>query len=690
MLTLSQSAVASETQRRLPTALVVCACAVGAGAMLLCLTGSPAVAAIAAGSAALEGLMAAAILVSAGGWASPIVRRITRCNDGAVVALTSIALGLWVFSTAMLIVGSTLGALSAVVWWPVILAGVVLAAWQCRKRLASMKVPSRLGYGSALWLVIGAAVGAWIAGCMRPTGFIGMMWGDGYDVLTYHLQVPREFYEAGRIGPLWHNVYSFYPLNTEMLYLLAMCLRGGAYQGMYLATMMHGTMLAIAAAAAYCIAGPAQRRGMYAVAVMIGAPLAIQLSWLAMVELAMLAHLMLALLWLQVWLKNRDAASAATAGMMIGIACAAKYISLGMAAAPVIAVMLAMALRSRRLMGHVGLCIVMMLLMMSPWLVRNTLHTTNPLFPLATGAFGRGGHWSPEHQQRWRDGHGPAQRPPVPVPQGWRAKPAPGRPELFIRNFLFNKHIGYCTAVLAIAAAAMAAFKRDKFALVLSAVMAIQLCLWTFFSHGMPVRFVLPVLGPAALLIGGLLSGVTFGRGKAGPALCALVVVVNFWPLPEIFRLDTRLSTNTGRQSIPMPPVDGGVIADLTVQNLGPDARAMLIGEVPAFYHRPGTVYATPFDPHPLEMMIQQGLSPAQIRDGLARQGVTHLWVNWREIKRLANTYGYPTCFSEGVQDLAGDGPLIRMINEMGAKPVVDKPGLTIFEINPDKGRSHE
>src|SRR5205809_404472 len=88
-----------------------------------------------------------------------------------------------------------------------------------------------------LWLISACA--------MLPPG---LLWGDepnGYDVLEYHLQVPREWYELGRIVPLQHNVFSFLPFNVEMHYLLAMHLRGGPWAAMYLAQLMHVAFIAI-------------------------------------------------------------------------------------------------------------------------------------------------------------------------------------------------------------------------------------------------------------------------------------------------------------------------------------------------------------------------------------------------------------------------------------------------------------
>src|SRR5204863_10008875 len=78
------------------------------------------------------------------------------------------------------------------------------------------------------------------AACVSASMPPGVMWrsaGDPhpYDVLEYHLQVPREWQESGRITPLKHNVYCFFPANVEMQYLLVMHIAGSAWRAMYVA-----------------------------------------------------------------------------------------------------------------------------------------------------------------------------------------------------------------------------------------------------------------------------------------------------------------------------------------------------------------------------------------------------------------------------------------------------------------------
>lgn len=66
---------------------------------------------------------------------------------------------------------------------------------------------------STLASVVGVVVMV-VASCSMP----GWLWGSefgGFDSLSYHLQLPREWLEGGRIVPLEHNVYSYLPSSME-------------------------------------------------------------------------------------------------------------------------------------------------------------------------------------------------------------------------------------------------------------------------------------------------------------------------------------------------------------------------------------------------------------------------------------------------------------------------------------------
>ena len=62
-----------------------------------------------------------------------------------------------------------------------------------------------------------------VLGAMLPT--------IDFDALEYHLQGPKEYFQAGRIAFLPHNVYTSMPFGVEMLHLLGMEVLGDWWWG---------------------------------------------------------------------------------------------------------------------------------------------------------------------------------------------------------------------------------------------------------------------------------------------------------------------------------------------------------------------------------------------------------------------------------------------------------------------------
>ncbi len=80
-------------------------------------------------------------------------------------------------------------------------------------------------------------------------------------------------------------------------------------------------------------------------------------------------------------------------------------------------------------------------------------------------------------------------------------------------------------------------------------------------------------------------------------------------------------------------------------------SKIMLVGDAKVFYFPHRTAYATVFNAQTLDEMIRQGLSPAAILARLREDGITHLWFDWYEIRRLAMTYGFPASLSAELLD---------------------------------------
>jgi len=663
------------------------------GGLLLGWLAGPAWASSAA-MAITELALAVLVVVAAGGYGFLLVRPIAPKTVSTLFrALTASAIGLWMLSTCVLIVGSAVaGSLTPWVWWPVVAVGLALAGWQGRKAVMAWDLPRKADSGVLLWLIIGLVVAVWLAGAVRPPGYVGRALADHYDVLEYHLQVPREFFDAGGIGQLKHNCYSYYPLGVEMLFLLGMCLRGGAYEGMYLAQMLHGIFGVLACAGVYAALKTQDLpRAKFSVGLLASTPIALYLGSMAMVELAQVCYLTFALLWLRRWLREGSARSAALVGLMLGAACATKYLAVAMVAGPVIVAMLALAAIDRRRLVHVPLAALMALLPFAPWLVRNAAYTGNPVFPLATGALGRA-HWSAESQRRWSHGHGPETRPPVPVPPGWRPSVHRTRPDRLLYDMLLSERFGQIAMVLVAAGICVLFASRgppDRWEWSLAGVLVLQVLAWTFLTHQMPARFVVPAIVPIALLAGGALG--RFSRVEVNPfhreairpahgpwgmapagAIFIFAVAINLYVAANTLRID-----GYGRPIPPIPPLAGSTIIKVPpydqAAGLPAGSRILLVGDSRGFYFPPGTLYATAFDPHPLADMLRRGLTGEKLIGELRAMEVTHVWVNWREIWRLAATYGYPAVLSRELHDrwqaMRGPGlAALDQLTQLGAK----------------------
>lgn len=683
----------------LPTAALVVAVVLAGAAVLLVTIRAPAAALRALVTAITEGGMAALIVIAAGGWAYPLVKRLGGAGSAALAVVTAALGGLWMLSTAVLLVGSlTTGLLRGWLWWPVVGAGLVLAAWQGRTRLEAWRWPAALDGRALVWVLIALAVGLWIAGATLPPGFVSSF-ADDYDVLEYHLQLPRQYALDQHVGTLDWNVYSHYPLGVEMLYLLCMCLRGGPYEGMYAAKMMHGAFGVLAVVAVFgALRREADTRARFSAALLATAPMVVYLSWMAMVELAQVAYLAVALLWLRQWLRSRSLGSAVAAGAMMGGACAVKYLSVGLVLGPLAVVMLVFPIFARRpaLWGHAAVAVLAAVVAFAPWLVRNSLAVGNPVFPLGSQLFGRPGFWPAECQQRWVDGHGPDFKPPVPTPAGYQMPSSPTRTEMFYGNFVLSQWFGPLGKVLAaLAICVLIATTRgvDPWDWALAGVVVMQLGIWAGATHGMPPRFAAPAIVPMALLGGGMLAQLgavqtspfrknaarpSYGPWGVMPAVAGFfgAVVINLLVCYGVYGQAGSPAVGDSPGS-PPPPLHGASGQDVAAyglpwkhaQQLPAGSRVLLVGDAKAFYFPPNTVYATAFNAQKLDELIRAGLGPSQIVARLRGEGITHLWFDWYEIQRLAMTYGFPASLSAELLERArgGEPPSLPIIRELAA-----------------------
>jgi hypothetical protein len=295
-----------------------------------------------------------------------------------------------------------IGMLSTLSAW--IITGIGLVLYLPRlKEIDTTRLPPR-PYLTHLLVACGVVL-AFVMACNPP----GVLWASeygGFDALSYHLQLPREWIEQGRIWPCEHNVYSFLPSYVEAAYAHMSLMMGGGMQAndaraAMSAQLLSTFMLVLSAGAIGELARAASTKIMpdadgvlarrFAVVLTLGTPWLLVVGTLAYNEIAVVllgvcALLVAMLSHVSVWKR------AALCGVIVGGACCCKPTALFMIAPSVGIVLLACSAKKQWLIA-ILMCIVIGAVTISPWLIRNELATGNPVFPQMRSVFGDG-HWN--------------------------------------------------------------------------------------------------------------------------------------------------------------------------------------------------------------------------------------------------------------------------------------------------------
>jgi hypothetical protein len=534
---------------------------------------------------------------------------------------------------------------------------------------------------------------ALLAACLPP----GLIWdgeGRGYDVLEYHLQAPREYFDARRIHFLPHNVYASFPQQVEILYYLLMHLLNDPHAAAIPAQLLHVGLGAafVLACAAWAPSGPPR---LLAVLVAGGAPWLAYVGPLAYVENGVLLFAAVAgglLLDAVRGAGPRPVAAMLAAGLCAGLAGACKYPALALvsAAAPIAWIFVARepsALRMRlALTFAAGVAVAF-----APWAVRNTLFTGNPVYPFAYSYLG-GRDWSPAQDEQWARGHQP---PP-------EHRSAAARAAVALRELLGHpaergwswSYFGLTPWLAGIAAVAL---RRDRSSAFLALWVVLLLLLWAGLTH-MPGRFAMPLLAPLALAAGllgercgtgpagGRHRSVVAGspRAGAGRALAAGLTTAAsagaaLQGLIPAGLLAERAGSHWRETRVPMLAMLGRTDIMLLVNPVNaatrPEADVWLVGEARAYYILRPVRYTVVFSRDPW-LEFAAGAPPAEVVAWLRTRAVSDVVFCWPEIGRLRQTYGFPGFVTpQWVEGLAPHG--LRRV-----APEETSPGYDVYRVD--------
>ncbi len=318
-------------------------------------------------------IVAGMILALSGG----IGRRVTQAEnfDPLTRLALQAALGLGIGGAVVLAIGITIG-VSPLIFAMLSLILIILFR---RHSLAWLKDWSGLNqaWRECGWMGKGAAI--YLLFIFSMTFFLALAPPIKYDALVYHLALPQAYLNDGRVSYLAGNIMSGMPQTAEMLYTWAMSL-GGASTAAILSWCFG--LLAVVGVVGFTRQTVNTRAGWVAGALLVsGATLAASLSW-SYVE-------WLVALWglgflgtISHWIRTRERQYLILSAVLCGMGIGTKYPA-GLLA--LIGIIIVAWVSRKNVVSLIGLCFMFGLIVIgvaSPWLIKNLITTTNPVYPL--------------------------------------------------------------------------------------------------------------------------------------------------------------------------------------------------------------------------------------------------------------------------------------------------------------------
>jgi 4-amino-4-deoxy-L-arabinose transferase-like glycosyltransferase len=430
---------------------------------------------------------------------------------------------------------------------------------------------------------------------------------------------------------------------------------GSAERGAILSQMLCAAMGFLAAMALRgLIAGVAGKTaGDLAGAIFYTWPAVTLYSGSAYVELPLMFYGTLAL-WGLVWSWRRKLTRPGPRGwvllaaMATGFAMGIKYTAALLFFIPILAWLAATGFSAsvapKEILRRVGLFAAVSILCFSPWLIRNYADTRDPVYPLLYSLFGSS-NWDAQKDARWRQAHSPRDLSPANFF-------AQAREALFVDSPEAENLTMASLLLFLFAPFALLTRRWTRLvALLLAGDVALMFALW-FYSTQQNLRF-LEAGGPALAglsaigVAAALPSRYAFGLRQI--VLVLLLVEPSRWF--NYIAVERSLGSALGTVSTEgyfqtrAPDLYRSLYQPMLAVNdpalLPRNAKVLFLGEARMFYCRRAHEASTVFDTNALEEIVRAARTPEEIRDGLKKEVITHLYVNTAELRRLQMTYRY-------------------------------------------------
>lgn len=204
------------------------------------------------------------------------------------------------------------------------------------------------------------------------------------DALTHHLAIPKLYLQHGRIYEIPELIFSYYPMNLDLLYLIPLQLNSDI-----LSKYIHLSFgLATAWLIFYYLEKKLSRNwGIIGALLFLSTPIIICLATSAYVDLGVCFFTTASLLLILQWSNSQKLSFLIVAGILTGLAIGTKYN--GLITCFLLSCFIPFLTPNNNSTGGKILKVkpallffLFAMLICSPWFIRNYLWTENPIFPL--------------------------------------------------------------------------------------------------------------------------------------------------------------------------------------------------------------------------------------------------------------------------------------------------------------------